>query len=223
MKSFEELEIMTVPQLKGIAESLAVNVPANISKAKLVQLVYDVQQPAPDEDKTDPAPDPVKELTIAEEFEAKKQEIADFFEGEIVDTEDEIEGEQVFAVFDPLADAEIVRGTFAELYAEVKGAESEAANGTAGIDQSKPGDTGFQEIELSDPAAVQNHTTPKIQSDSDVAEIEEALKVLQALGLRYKIEGSVIQFTKGPKVVSTTLNQPKHRVIRTAEQLCNFR
>jgi len=88
MKTMEELELMPIPALRGIVLNLTGNEPqAKISKAKLVQLVYDLQQP----DASEPAREPEKSdepATGGEEKEADASELS-------VDENDDLVGESL--------------------------------------------------------------------------------------------------------------------------------
>ena len=58
MKTIEDLELMTNAQLRGIATSLGVSVKEFTKKSELVRLVFDVQQPDPQEEKVVDNPRP---------------------------------------------------------------------------------------------------------------------------------------------------------------------
>lgn len=217
MKSLEDFESMTVPQLKGIATSLGVNVPANIKKPDLVKLVFDVQQPdAEDPEAGEKAPEPDKEINTQEVLEAKLQEIADHYEGEIKETEDKKDGATVYIVSDMAGD-EIARGTFQELYEHVK-AEGE----NTGVQEGEAGGApGLTDVPLSEDFV--DMSSPAVSDADNQAKVEEGLKALTGLGLRYSIDGSVVKLEYQSKIETTTLNQPAYRVVRVAEALCNFR
>lgn len=123
--TFEELEMMSVNQLKGIATSLGVDVKPRTPKAALVKLVYDLQQP--------------------EDLEEEAEEIS--------------------------------------------------------------------EPEEREPEA------PKAKGDV-IASIEQGLESLIDMGLKWSINGGVILFEQGDRRISTNINQPEHRIVRTAETFC---
>jgi len=211
MKTFEELEIMTVPQLKGIAQSLGADVPSNIKKPALVQLVYDIQQPAPpEENQNNDAPeDESKPVTTDAEIAERRQVILEHFDAEELEEDgDNGDGATVFKVMDLVGD-EVARGTLVELYALA----------TASAEPEPESDAGFTETPLDDV----DTSTPAINNEDAVGEVQKALNALAPYGLRYAIDGSTIKLSAGSRSVTTTLNQPAHRVVKTAEQLCNFR
>lgn len=218
MKSFEELEMLTIPQLTAIATDLGVDVPKKTNKAAIVQLVYDVQQPAPDEsdEDVDSAPEANKDVDTEAAFERDLQTIVDHFNGTVaIEVDETTDGAAIFAVMDELTDEELARGTFLELLVQVAPKPNEPVDldKEAGVGQNDlVEDPDFEEI---------NTETPPLADDDNLTIIEKGLKPLRHYGLTYSIEGSVIKLRAGSKNVTTTLNQPTHRVIRTAEQLCN--
>lgn len=217
MKTFEDLEALTIPQLTAIATDLGVKVPQKAKKAEIVQLVYDVQQPDPteEEENKDPEPEENKPTNVDKEFEDKLGSIIDHFEGTHANEVDEVDGVIVYAIVDELTDEELARGTFLELEAQVAPKPNEPVDldKEAGVGENElPGEPDIEETVLD---------TPDLKDEDDLAAIERELKPLRQYGLKYKIDGSVIRFQLGSKVATTTLNQPTHRVIRTAEQLCN--
>lgn len=218
-KTLEDLEQLTVEQLKGIAVGLGADPKANIRKPDLVQLVYDIQQPEPqagDED-AEVAPEPKKPINTQEELDGKLQAIVDHFNGTNIEAVDEREdGVVIYAVRDELTDEEIVRGTFLALE------EQTLVEFTPDNPPSLDGDTPAQEFEQ--PAIEEAKLeTPALADDEAFQEIMEGLKPLAGLGLKHTVDGSVIKFHHGAKTVTTTLNQPAHRVVATAKQLCNFK
>lgn len=221
MKTLEELEMMNAAQLRGIAQSLGGNPATNMAKPKLVQLVYDLQQPTPEEtedgDTADTEGDKPKDFDTAADLDAKLQEIADHYEGEIEPTEEEKEGATIFVVTDVTGE-EVAKGTFHELYDHVKAEQAEAAADTGSNGEA----AGLSDVPLSDENQ-EPVDAPAVGDEDNLAQIERGLKPLAALGLRYQIDGSVITLTRGAQTQVTTANQPAHRVVRTAETLCNFR
>ena len=223
-KSFEDLETMTIDQLNAIATDLGITPKAKIKKAELVQLVYDAQQPEPSED--DDNDEVQEELSLeeqskpidtAEQIEARKLAVAEALGGTAIEeakTTDD--GVVIFAVIDELTDEEVARGTLLELEDQAQGAPigEDAPNLDAPEDANEPEPPMGEERVLE---------TPELADDGNFALIEEGLKPLASVGLKYTVDGSVIKLRSGSKVVTTTLNQPAHRVVRTAEQLCNFR
>lgn len=213
MKTLEDFDNMTAPQLKGILQSLSVAIPANAKKADLVRLAFDTQQATEEEQETqEPPADPNKPIDTEETFKARLQEIADHYDGEIEETEEEKDGAAVYVVNDMAGD-EVARGTFAELSAYVQ-----SQNQVQAGDAETPGLT---DVPLSED--LDDTSSPAIADEDALKEIEDGLKALAPLGLRYSIDGSVVKLEYQSKVVSTTLNQPAFRVVRTAESLCNFR
>ena len=77
MKTVEDLEMMTVPQLKGIATNLGVDVKVNIKKPELVKLVFDIQQPEPQPEEV-VKEKPQKPITMADEDELLVLELEEF-------------------------------------------------------------------------------------------------------------------------------------------------
>lgn len=221
MKTFEDLEGMTVAQLTAIATDLGLSPNAKIKKPELVQLVYDAQQPEPTEPVEAEAPVGEKRpVTTGEEFEGKLKEIAEHFGGtDVIEAGENEDGVSIFTVVDELTDEEKATGTFLELYEQAKNAPAP----NEPIDLDKEAGTGENEMSALPDLEEVITETPPVADDDNLAEITEGLKPLKNFGLHYKIDNSVIQFRVGSKVVSTTLNQPAHRVVRTAEQLCNFR
>lgn len=213
MKTLEELEQMTVDQLKGIATGLGADPKANIRKPELVQMVYDIQQPdAPDaEDNTPAEPEVSKEVTTGDDVEAKLEEIATFFGGELIEDGEADNGATIFSVVNEDAD-EITRGTFLELYDAIHA-------GDADLTVDEPADPNDHT-----PAVEEIDTTiPDVENEEALTEIERALNALRSYGLKYSIDGSTVRLQAGSKVQTTTLNQPAHRVVATAEQLCNYK
>lgn len=217
-KSFEDLEQLTVDQLKGIATDLGLDPKANIKKAELVQLVYDAQQPEPEAEDQDETPaDPDKPITTNEEFEARVQAVVDHFGGtDAVEDGENEDGAIIFKIVDELTDEEKARGTLLELEDQVVGAPigEDAPPLDEDVKPEAPAEPDLEEVVLE---------TPDLADEDNFAKIKEGLKPLGNFGLQYTVDGSVIQFRVGSKRVTTTLNQPAHRVVRTAEQLCNFR
>lgn len=215
MKSLEDFESMTVPQIKGILTGLGVDVPKDAKKPDLVRLAFDVQQPVePEQPPEDPKPldEQSKEINTQAKIDEKLEEIADFYEGEIAPDGENEQGETIFVVTD-LAGDEVARGTFLELQTHVENElKSQQDDGAA---------EGFVETPLAE--SFDDVEAPPVQNEDNLAMIEDGLKPLATFGLRYTIDGSVIKLTRGGKTVSTTVNQPAHRVVRTAETLCNFR
>lgn len=214
MKTFEDFESMTVPQIQGILTSLGVSFKKNAPKADLVRLAVDTQQPDPDE-KTEetPEPDKAKPTDVQGELDVKLKEIAEFHEGDIEEKDEEIDGAKVYSVIDVAGD-EITRGTFETLYEPIRQINVGAGEPLQGIEDVPLGeDTAGEPVDVS---------SPDIQDADNLAAIETGLKALGVLGLRYTIDGSVVKLTRGSKVVSMNLNQPSHRVIREAESICNY-
>lgn len=219
MKTLEELEEMTVEQLKGIATGLGAEPKANIRKPELVQMVYDIQQPeAPEQDgDEETAPQEPKTINTREEFDAQLDAIAKHFGEavEVIEVGENDEGVTLYAVVDELTDQELAKGTFLELYDQV----------TAFDPENPPAlDVPEEQVPHAPPAVEPVNTeTPALDSDEEFARIKEGLVPLSGLGLKYTVNGSVIKFSVGSKSVTTTLNQPAHRVVQTAKTLCNFR
>lgn len=211
MKSLDELELLNMEQLKGIATSLGATPKANILKAQLVQLVYDLQQPdAPPAEENIAPPDATslpEPADIGEIIDAQITAVCDFFEGTVEPVGEDNQGATLFAVLN-LAGEEVARGTLLDLHNAVVNATTEVEAPLIAVE------------ELAPPVP----EVPVLQDTGNtLPEIEKALKAMGRLGLRYQIDGSVVTMQFGSKIVTTTLNQPARRVIRTAETLCNFR
>lgn len=218
MKSFEDLEILTIPQLTAIATDLGVEIPKGAKKADIVQLVYDIQQPTPDEheDAVDTAPEENKPTNTQEDFDKQLEVIVEHFKGTAAVEVDEIDGATVFAVVDELTDQELARGTFLELSAQAAPKPNEL------VDLDKEAGTGVNDVAPTNPAFEEVNTeTPPLADSDNLVIIEEGLAPLRHYGLKWTIDGSVIRFAAGSKIITTTLNQPTHRVIRTGQQLVN--
>lgn len=217
MKTLEDFETMTVPQLVGILNSLDIAIPKKARKEELVQLVYDTQQPSPDnvENETEKELETNKDVATQDQFERDLQRIVDHFNGTAAVEVDEIDDVIIFAIMDELTDEELARGTFLELQAQV------APNSNEPVDLDKEAGVGKNEIVEEPDLEEVVLETPPIANDENLAIIENGLKPLRQYGLKYSIDGSVIKLKAGAKFVTTTLNQPTHRVIRTAQQLCN--
>lgn len=225
-QTLEDFESMEVGQLKGILEGLDVAVPdldfrKGENKAKLAQLAYDVSQPDTPQDELDleqPTPDEPKPITTNEEIEAQKQEILDFFgatdlvESGVREDDDVV----IFKVVDELTEEDKAEGTFLELLDQVRAPE--ASQEPPSLDEQT------QDNEPEPPALEDVVTeTPDIADDDNLAEIKNGIEPLRALGLKYTIDGSTIQFRVGSKRQTTTLNQPAHRVVNVAQLLCNYK
>lgn len=265
-KALEDLELLTVDQLKGIATDLGLNPKSNIKKPELVQLVYDAQQPAPNEPEVDMddwnfASDEAGELLLAHlerkaftiadaktiegtgedgaltvndigkfaavfldkpitsqaDFETRLEDVVLHFGGTIAleDGENE-DGATIYDIVDELTEESVKRGTFLELWDEMQGAP---------IGTNAPSLDAPEESDEPAPPAVEERVleTPALGDPEARKRIEDGLKPLANFGLKYEVNGSVIKLRAGSKVQTTTLNQPAHRVVRIAEQLCNFR
>lgn len=214
MKTLEDLEQMTIAQLEGIAVGLGANVPSKVKKADLVQLVYDIQQPTEDEqteaDDT-PAEEPKRDVKTVEEVDTKKAAIEKHFGGELIE-DGEQDGIVMFAVIDEDAET-LAQGTFLALHKQAIGEEEPADAGTLG---DVPLDT---EPQPEEPDAL----PVELIATEGLDEIKKALNVLRAYGLKYEIDGGIVRLTKESRTITTTLNQPAHRVVRTAETLCNYK
>lgn len=224
MKTIEELNELTITQLKGIATSLGGTPDAKIKKADLVQLVHQIQQPEPNEgddtgNESLPA-DESKPITTDAELATRLAAIAEHFEGAetniVAETDD---GVPVYAVVDGVTDEELARGTFVELEKEMKN----VGFSNKPLDLDKEAGVGENDITADPMFEEVNTETPVLEDEDNFAEIKKGLNVLLNMGLKYEVQGSVVKLKYGSKAVTTTLNQPAHRVVRTAEGLCNFR
>ena len=215
-KSFEELESMEVGQLKGILNGLGVDIPdldyrKGENKTKLVQLVYDVQQP---EEETPEGEDAEEEAEAEDnpeadiDVEALLDEVADFFGGTIDivgETDDEV---TVFAVKSESGNT-IEEGTFQALRDKMLTIQrQEAENAAAQLSPEQP-------EENAEPAPV--------ASEEVISEVEERLKPLKSLGLKAEIGQDVVKLRFGGKAVTTTVHQPVHRIVKTAETLIKIK
>lgn len=217
-KTFEELEAMEVGQLKGILKSLDVNVPdldyrKSENKTKLVQLVYDVQQvPAdePGQDEKAAADEATAERSEAAEvdIDAILDEIAVFFGGTIEpvgETPDEV---TIFAILSEDGNT-IEEGTFAQLKDKMEAVQrQEQENAAATVE------AGSEERA---PAPV------PVLDDAAVSEIDKRLLPLKKIGLKVEIGQDVVKLRFGSKAVTTTVHQPVHRIVKTAETLVRVR
>lgn len=219
MKSIEDLEQMTVPQLKSIATDLGASVDPKIKKADLVQLVHTIQQPEPEEPVEDDNETPVDEdkpITTNDEFEVHKQAVVDFFDGtDLIEAGETPDGVVIYAVVDELTEEEVVRGTFLQLEDRMMNDPNEPVD----LDKEGKDEPQFE------PPAVEDRVleTPAIENEDALEAIEHGLEPMRALGLKTEIDGSTIKFRYGSKTSTTTLNQPAHRVVKVAEVLCKFR
>lgn len=209
MKTLEELRLLSPAQLKGIAQSLGVEPPKldyrkHENREKLVMLVYDVQQPeasvSEEAEKTvkfDDTPPP-EHLSIDEKIAI----LEETWGARLREVGENDDGVTIFSVVDA-ADDEFYKGTFLELWDIYLNTQSNNA---------------LQDIPLSeepeDPAAV-----PEV-STGDPGAVEKALTPLRRTGLNFEVIGGAVKLQYGSKTVTTTINQPLHRVVRVAEQLC---
>ena len=199
MKSMEDLESMTVNQLKSIATQLGIGVKAKTSKADLVMTIYNIQQPEVIEENKEPEPVKDKPINTKKLIEADIARLEDFFGGKLEEcgkTDGDI---SIFTITHN--DREITRGTLKELakaFSEGEKIIEEPIN------------------PIVDPSL------PALENGDMLPGIEESLDALSLYGLKYSIEGSIINMSAGSKMTCCTLNQPAHRVIRTAEILCNY-
>jgi hypothetical protein len=199
MKSIEDLEQMNIPQLKSIASQLGIGVKAKTPKADLVMMVYNIQQPEAVEEETEetePAKD--KPINTKELVQADIARLEEFFGGKLEKCGETEDGELIFNITHN--DREITRGTLKEL-------SKAFTEGDKIIEE--------QVQHIADPSL------PALQNGDVLPGIQEALDALSLYGLSYNIDGSCISMKVGSSEVCTTLNQPAHRVVRTAEALCN--
>ena len=213
MKTMEELNLMTVPQLKGIATGLGVETKANVKKDDLVRLVYDVQQPdavEAEEGRQAPAEEQSindlenKDITDDEKLDEKFEIIEQHFEGVIEKTDEDIDGVPVFAVFDA-DNEEVVRDTFQNIWDEVLKANAPVTEANEPM-----------EVEdMSMPAEAEPEVTT-----GDKKAVDKALKPLKRVGLSYEINGGCVTLQHGSKKQTTTINQPLSKVVRVAEHMC---
>lgn len=211
MKTLDELRLMPPAQLKGIAQSLGVEPPKldyrkAENKEKLVMLVYDVQQPeARADEKQDNTVkiddiEPAASLSIDEKIALMEEA----WGAKLEPVDETEEGATIFAVVDLVEDEEITRGTFLSLWDEYA-QNPEAATQDVPLSE-----------EPEDPAAVPEVTT------GNPAEIEKSLNPLRRAGLKFEINGGAVKLEYGSKVMTTTVNQPLHRIVRVAETLCRI-
>lgn len=211
MKTLEELRLLSPTQLKGIAQSLGVEPPkldyrTAENREKLVMLVYDVQQPQTPTDaqdlktvKLDDNPPPPASVDIEKRLEL----IADTFGARLEDIDIDENGAVIYSVIDLVEDEEVRRGTYAELWALVQeklGAPTETLG----------------EVPLSEPET----EAPPVAIEGVAAEVEKHLNALRRTGLTFEVNGGLVKMCYRSETVTTTLNQPLHRIIRVAEHLC---
>jgi hypothetical protein len=214
-KSFEELEAMEVGQLKGILKSLDVAVPVldyrkSENKTKLVQLAYDVQQADPvepvGEEKADTSEADAQRAEDSEiDIDAMLDQVADFFGGTIEavgETEDEV---TIFAVVSEDGN-EIERGTFLKLKEKVEAVRRQEAENAAAMPDL--------------PRTPEEQAAP---SEESLSEIDQRLLPLKRIGLKVEVGQDVVKLRFGSKAVTTTVHQPVHRIVKTAETLVKVR
>lgn len=198
MKSLEELEQMSMNQLRSIATQLGVGVKGKTPKADLVMTIYNIQQPEAPSESKEPKEEVKKPINTKKLIEAERDRLEDFFGGKLEEcgeTEDKI---KILKIID--GEREITRGTFQEL-----------------VNAMQDGDKIIEELD----APIKDPSLPAIENGDILPGIEESLEALSLYGLSYSIEGSVVNMRVGSKQTCCTLNQPAHRVVRTAEVLCN--
>jgi hypothetical protein len=233
MKSLPELQATPLPQLKAIAKDLQITYPKNVTAPKLASILFEAQQPDKeqlDQDEANKEKAVEQDLANAEkqpsaeaQVDAMLTKIADFFGGNLEEDEssDGSDDGFVFAVIDPATGDVIVKGTFAELSDKMDELEKiraqEAFASAKAMREAKqapidPSALSAEEI----PTKTDTMPTPP---DGHVKAIEDELSALRKLGLRATVNQDDVELTFRGRTVSTTVHQPVHRIIRTAEQL----
>lgn len=192
MQTLDDLNRLNMKQLKGIATQLGAAPKSNISKADLVRLVYDIQQPDVEERDTSGETVIVEDApTEAEKLEA----IENFLEG----TAEFNIIEDTYVVTD-FTGEEIARGSVNELWALA----------TAGVEAE---DTQVEDT----PAANKTTTTTGANTPDGLI---EALNTLDDRGLKYEIEADCVKLSAGSSKTTTTLHQPLRSIVNVARTLC---
>jgi len=221
MQTMEELGLLTKAQLTGIAQNLDVAVPKKAKHAQLVQLVFDVQQPDGEADKEPKVGDDVniddnapgtdaKRASFSEEDADKMlSDLGTALGGELEPEGADANGVATYSVLDVVGEV-IARGTFLELRELAKAKTPDPEADTLG------------EVDLGEEVAPE---PTKVQVATETVnghnvEVAKALNPLARLGLQHQIVGETIKLSLGSKTITTTLNQPKHVIIRTAEAFC---
>lgn len=222
-KSIDELNLMPASQLKGILNQLGVDAPdldyrKAENKDKLVQLVYDVQQPERPEVEADESAEGEEAKTEATPEDDGKaddvnvdqvlEDLGDFFGGKIQPLDEDEDGVVIFQVINGQG-AELESGTFVELK-QKKDAEER---------RQKAQQNALPSITIDeDPQG----KLPKVP-DKKLNDLRERLKPLQALGLKADIGNHSVRFRFGNQPKTTTLHQPIKLIVRVAESMVKVR
>lgn len=201
MKTLEDLQLMTAPMLEGIHKSLTGNAPKKgMTKNQLVQRVYDLQQPDPVT--ADNAPNKAKSVNDATPPAANDMLVDDEEEGE-----DLIGGDPA-----PAAPAD-----------ETKNASLASASQPFGDrDPTAPQmqDFGTRKLVDADADLVGDVGGPEqkvFPHTDEQAKVKDIPVALAHLPIMVHISDGLVHLTKGGKRLDTTVKQPLHRILATAE------
>lgn len=227
MKTLPELQSTPLPQLKAIATALAITFHPNIGQAKLANIVFNAQQPDQDQLKQDEvnsedakAEDEEaakKRQSGEEEVDAMLTELETFFEGTIEETAEDDSNGTVFAIND-MAGEVIVQGTYVELV--TKKEEIERIKAAEAFESAKNLKAAQQPIIDPSELSIPERGTPAPAAPEGWhKQVEEQLNPFKKLGLKFHTDNDTVYLHFANRELTTTIHQPLHRIVRTAEAL----